>query len=82
MRVNVGRQAGFPRQSKREEEREFYLCLACAEKWSSREPERRIINGELFERIIMSGAKVSQATCSFVALRTGLCQELFFHQHP
>ena len=45
-------------KSKRAEEREFYLRMAIAEKWSSRELERQI-NGALFERVVMSPAKVS-----------------------
>lgn len=45
-------------QSKRPEEREFYLRLAIQEKWSSRELERQFKNG-LFERTVLSPAKVS-----------------------
>jgi predicted nuclease of restriction endonuclease-like (RecB) superfamily len=43
---------------KREEEREFYLRLACVQKWSSRELERQI-NSALFERVVLSPAKLS-----------------------
>jgi len=43
---------------KREEEREFYLRLACSQKWSSRELERQI-NSALFERVVLSPAKLS-----------------------
>ena len=43
---------------KREDEREFYLRLACAQKWSSRELERQI-NSALFERVVLSPAKLS-----------------------
>jgi len=43
---------------KREEEREFYLRLACVQKRSSRELERQI-NGVLFERVVLPPAKVS-----------------------
>ena len=43
---------------KRDEEREFYLRLAAAQKWTSRELERQI-NGALFERIVLSPAKLS-----------------------
>jgi predicted nuclease of restriction endonuclease-like (RecB) superfamily len=45
-------------KSKRAEEREFYLRMATAEKWSSRELQRQI-NGALFERVVMSPTKVS-----------------------
>ncbi len=45
-------------QSKRPEEREFYLRLAIREKWSSRELERQI-KGALFERTVLNPPKVS-----------------------
>ncbi len=45
-------------QSKRPEEREFYLRLAIREKWSSRELERQLKTA-LFERTVLSPAKVS-----------------------
>jgi predicted nuclease of restriction endonuclease-like (RecB) superfamily len=45
-------------QSKRPEEREFYLRLAIREKWSSRELERQL-KAALFERTVLSPAKVS-----------------------
>jgi predicted nuclease of restriction endonuclease-like (RecB) superfamily len=45
-------------RSKRPEEREFYLRLATNEKWSSRELERQL-NSALFERTVLSPAKVS-----------------------
>ena len=45
-------------KAKREEEREFYLRTACAQRWSSRELERQI-QGALFERVILSPTKVS-----------------------
>ena len=45
-------------QSKRQEEREFYLCRAVQEKWSSRELERQIKTA-LFERIILTPPIVS-----------------------
>jgi predicted nuclease of restriction endonuclease-like (RecB) superfamily len=44
--------------SKRDEEREFYLRMAVRERWSFRELQRQL-NGALFERIVMSPAKVS-----------------------
>ena len=45
-------------QSKRPEEREFYLKMAIQEKWSSRELERQFKTA-LFERTITKPAKVS-----------------------
>ena len=45
-------------QSKRPEEREFYLKMAIQEKWSSRELERKL-KAALFERMVLSPAKVS-----------------------
>jgi predicted nuclease of restriction endonuclease-like (RecB) superfamily len=45
-------------QSKRPEEREFYLRMAVKEKWSSRELERQFETA-LFERTVLHPAKVS-----------------------
>lgn len=45
-------------QSKRPEEREFYLRMAIREKWSKRELERQF-NASLFERIVLNKSKVS-----------------------
>lgn len=45
-------------QSKRPEEREFYLRLAAKEHWSKRELERQM-DAALFERIVLSPVKVS-----------------------
>lgn len=45
-------------QSKREEEREFYLRMAIKEQWSSRELERQF-KAALFERTILHPPKVS-----------------------
>jgi predicted nuclease of restriction endonuclease-like (RecB) superfamily len=45
-------------QSKRDEEREFYLRLAIKEKWSTRELERQFRTA-LFERTILHPVKVS-----------------------
>src|SRR5450759_1836598 len=45
-------------QSKRSEEREFYLRLAIREQWSKRELERQFKTA-LFERTVLSPAKVS-----------------------
>ena len=45
-------------QSKRPEEREFYLRLAVQEKWSSRQMERQF-KAALFERTVLNPPKVS-----------------------
>ncbi len=45
-------------QSKRPEEREFYLKLAAQEKWSKRELERQVKTA-LFERTVLTPPKVS-----------------------
>ena len=45
-------------QSKRAEEREFYLRMAAQEKWGKRELERQI-KSALFERTVLSPPKVS-----------------------
>jgi hypothetical protein len=45
-------------KGKREEEREFYLRLAAAQEWPSRELERQI-NNALFERTVLSPARLS-----------------------
>jgi predicted nuclease of restriction endonuclease-like (RecB) superfamily len=45
-------------QSKRPEEREFYLRIAAQEKWSSRELERQL-KSAVFERTVLQPAKVS-----------------------
>ena len=45
-------------QSKRPEEREFYLQTAIREGWSKRELERQV-NGALFARVVLSPPKVS-----------------------
>jgi len=47
-------------QSKRPEEREFYLKLAIKERWGKRELERQI-KGALFERAVLNPLKVSPA---------------------
>jgi predicted nuclease of restriction endonuclease-like (RecB) superfamily len=47
-------------QSKRPEEREFYLRLAIQERWSKRELERQL-KGALFERTVLNPPKVSAA---------------------
>lgn len=45
-------------RSKRPEEREFYLKMAAQKKWSKRELERQY-NTALFERVVLTPAKVS-----------------------
>jgi predicted nuclease of restriction endonuclease-like (RecB) superfamily len=47
-------------QSKRPEEREFYLRLAIQEGWTKRELERQV-NSALFARVVLSPPKVSPA---------------------
>ena len=47
-------------QSKRPEEREFYLRMAVQEKWSKRELERQFKTA-LFERVVLNPVKVSAA---------------------
>ena len=47
-------------QSKRPEEREFYLRLAIRERYSKRELERRF-DAALFERVVLNPPKVSPA---------------------
>ena len=47
-------------QSKRAEEREFYLRMAVQEKWSSRDLERQLKTA-LFERTVLQPVKVSAA---------------------
>ena len=43
---------------KRDEEREFYLRMASRERWSFRDLQRQL-NGALFERVVLSPAKLS-----------------------
>ncbi|MBI1348766.1 DUF1016 family protein [bacterium] len=45
-------------KSKRDEEREFYLRMACEQKWTSRELERQFA-GALFERVVLAPANLS-----------------------
>jgi len=45
-------------RSKLDEEREFYLRMASRERWSFRDLQRQL-NGALFERVILSPAKLS-----------------------
>ena len=47
-------------QSKRAEEREFYVRMAAKERWSSRQLERQFETA-LFERVVLSPPKVSAA---------------------
>ena len=51
-------------QSKRPEEREFYLRMAIKEKWGKRELERQF-DAALFERTVLSPVKVSPAVTLF-----------------
>lgn len=45
-------------QSKRDEEREFYLRLSIQERWSKRQLERQLA-GALFQRVVLSPVKLS-----------------------
>ena len=45
-------------RSKRDEEREFYLRVASRERWSFRDLQRQL-SGALFERVVLSPAKLS-----------------------
>ena len=45
-------------RSRREEEREFYLRVCIRERWGKRELQRQL-NGALFERVVLSPAKLS-----------------------
>ncbi len=45
-------------RSKRDEEREFYLRMASCERWTFRDLQRQL-NGALFERVVLSPAKLS-----------------------
>src|ERR1700728_4957614 len=47
-------------QSKRPEEREFYLRMAVRERWTKRELERQF-KAALFERVVLSPPKMSPA---------------------
>ncbi len=47
-------------RSKRDEEREFYLRVCIRERWTKRELQRQV-NGALFERTVLSPAKLSTA---------------------
>ncbi len=47
-------------QSKRPEEREFYVRMAAKERWSSRQLERQF-DAALFERVVLSPPKISAA---------------------
>jgi predicted nuclease of restriction endonuclease-like (RecB) superfamily len=47
-------------RSKRDEEREFYLRVCIREKWTKRELQRQV-DGALFERTVLSPAKLSTA---------------------
>lgn len=72
-------------KSKRPEEREFYLRMATSQKWLSCELERQF-NGALFERIVLSPAKVS-ATLTQLHVRVAsvlevVCSRAPFEEEP
>lgn len=50
----------IPGQSRRKEEREFYLRMAAREHWGKRELERQL-RGALFERVVLNSTKISPA---------------------
>jgi predicted nuclease of restriction endonuclease-like (RecB) superfamily len=63
-------------QSKRQEEREFYLRLALQERWSRRELERQI-KAALFERAVLTPAKVSPPVRQMDATAAGIFKDSY-----
>jgi predicted nuclease of restriction endonuclease-like (RecB) superfamily len=63
-------------QSKRPEEREFYLRLAIRERWSRRELERQI-KAALFERAVLTPAKVSPSVRQIDAAAVGIFKDSY-----
>jgi predicted nuclease of restriction endonuclease-like (RecB) superfamily len=68
-------------QSKRSEEREFYLRLAIRERWSSRELERQLRTAA-FERAVLSPAKVSPLVAQMHPRGVGRLQRLLRGRIP
>jgi predicted nuclease of restriction endonuclease-like (RecB) superfamily len=64
-------------QSKRPEEREFYLRLAIQEKWSKRELERQFKTA-LFERSVLNPVKVSPAVARSHPLALDVFRDAYF----
>lgn len=63
-------------QSKRQEEREFYLRLALQERWSRRELERQI-KAAPFERAVLTPAKVSPPVRQMDATAAGIFKDSY-----
>ncbi len=63
-------------QSRRPEEREFYLRLAIQERWSRRELERQI-KAALFERAVLTPAKVSPPVRQMDAAAAGIFKDSY-----
>lgn len=63
-------------QSRRPEEREFYVRLAIQERWSRRELERQI-KAALFERAVLTPAKVSPPVRQMDAAAAGVFKDSY-----
>lgn len=63
-------------QSKREDEREFYMRLAIREGWSKRELERQF-KAALFERVHLSSPKVSPAVTQIYPEALGVFRDAY-----
>ena len=63
-------------QSKRPEEREFYLRLAIRERWSKRELERQI-RAAAFERAVLSPPKVSPVVAQMHPTASGIFKDSY-----
>jgi predicted nuclease of restriction endonuclease-like (RecB) superfamily len=63
-------------QSKRPEEREFYLRLATRERWSKRELERQLRTAA-FERAVLSPAKVSPVVAQMHPAASGIFKDSY-----
>jgi predicted nuclease of restriction endonuclease-like (RecB) superfamily len=63
-------------QSRRPEEREFYVRLAIQERWSRRELERQI-KAALFERAVLTPAKVSPPVRQMDAAAAGIFKDSY-----
>jgi predicted nuclease of restriction endonuclease-like (RecB) superfamily len=59
---------------KRDEEREFYLRLAHAQQWTSRELERQI-NSALFERVVLSSIRPSPPVTGVHPDGAAICED-------
>lgn len=63
-------------QSKRAEEREFYVRLAIRERWSKRELERQF-KAALFERVVLSPPKVSPVVTQMYPEALGVFRDAY-----